>query len=153
MNEYRWVYDQDEVDWDELSELYRVAPLGHKPPDALMTVFANSMYKCFVYADGRLVGVGRALADGLDCAYIGDVAVHPDLQGVGLGRSIIKRLVELAQGHRKVILYANPGKEGFYAKLGFLPMNTAMAIWADRERALANGLVRPFETAHDNPGL
>lgn len=52
-----------------------------------------------------------ALADGLDCAYIADVAVHPDHQGVGLGQAIITRLLELAADHKKVILYANPGTE------------------------------------------
>jgi hypothetical protein len=44
--------------------------------------------------------------------------------------------------HKKVILYANPGKEGFYAGLGFLPMNTAMAIWRDPAAAVASGLLR-----------
>lgn len=47
-----------------------------------------------------------------------------------------------AAGHKKILLYANPGKEGFYARLGFLPMNTAMAIWSDPEPALASGLLR-----------
>lgn len=118
-----------------------MAPLGIKPAAALATVFSNSMFKCFVFAEGRLVGAGRAVADGLDCSYIADVAVHPDHQGRGLGRAIIARLVELSAGHKKIILYANPGTEGFYAKLGFYRMNTAMAIWRDRERAVASGLI------------
>jgi ribosomal protein S18 acetylase RimI-like enzyme len=141
MDDYTWVYDDTAVDWDELSELYRVAPLGEKPPADLKVVFTNSMFTCFVYADDRLVGVGRALADGLDCAYIADVAVHPDHQGVGLGRAVINRLVSLADGPKKVILYANPGKEGFYARLGFLRMRTAMAIWRNREQATSSGLL------------
>lgn len=141
---YRWVDELSSVDLDELSELYRVAPLGIKPPDALATVFSNSRFVCFVYAGDVLVGAGRALADGLDCAYIADVAVQPDHQGHGLGRAIVRRLVELSRGHKKIILYANPGSEGFYASLGFLPMNTAMAIWNDPERALRSGLLRPY---------
>lgn len=130
------------MDWDALSELYWIAPLGEKPPDSLRTVFSNSMFKCFIYSDSRLVGAGRAIADGLDCAYIADVAVHPDFQRRGLGRAIIRRLVEMAKGHKKIILYANPGTEGFYLGLGFLPMATAMAIWADQERAIEMGLLR-----------
>ena len=78
-----WIYDDRSVDWAELSELYRVAPLGKKLPTDLATVFSNSMFKCFVYEDTALVGVGRALADGLDCSYIADVAVHPEHQGQG----------------------------------------------------------------------
>jgi GNAT superfamily N-acetyltransferase len=141
MGDEVWVHDTGEVDWDELSDLYTRAPLGIKPPDALRTVFGNSMYVCFVYAGGALVGAGRALADGLDCAYIADVAVDPDHQGRGLGRSIIRRLVEMAQGHKKIILYANPGTEGFYESLGFLHMNTAMAIWHDNRGAVAAGIL------------
>ncbi len=143
MDDYRWITDTSTVDWDELSELYRIAPLGDKPPSALKTVFGNSMFVRFVYAGDQLAGVGRAMADGLDCAYIADVAVHPDHQGRGLGKAIISELTEAAAGHKKIILYAAPGKEGFYASLGFLPMNTAMGIWQDQGRAIEVGLLRP----------
>ena len=141
MDEYTWTEDVSAVDFGELSELYRIAPLGIKPPDALKTVFGHSMFVCFAYAGDVLVGAGRALADGLDCAYIADVAVHPEHQGRGLGKAIIRRLVALARGHKKIILYANPGTEGFYRGLGFLRMNTAMAIWRDPARAIESGLL------------
>jgi GNAT superfamily N-acetyltransferase len=131
MDDYTWVHDVAAVDLEELSRLYRIAPLGDKPPEALATVFGNSMFTCFVYASGVLGGAGRVLADGLDCAYIADLAIHPDHQGHGLGTAIIRQLVTLSQGHKKIIPYANPGTEPFYARLGFLRMNTAMAIWRD----------------------
>jgi ribosomal protein S18 acetylase RimI-like enzyme len=142
MAAYTWVLDDEDVDWAELSNLYRIAPLGEKPPDALETVMSNSRYKCFVYDGTALVGAGRVLADGLDAAYIADIAVHPDYQGRGLGQAIVRRLVDLADGHKKIILYANPGREGFYRKLGFLPMNTAMAIWRDPAEGIRSGVLR-----------
>jgi ribosomal protein S18 acetylase RimI-like enzyme len=137
----RWVLDDQRIDWEELSNLYRIAPLGEKKPAHLQLVFSNSRFKCFVFDDARLVGAGRALADGLDCSYICDVAVHPDFQGIGVGKAIITRLRELSAGHRKIILYANPGKEGFYRKLGFRNMRTAMAIFQNQEQAARAGLV------------
>jgi len=88
-----------------------------------------------------LVGVGRALADGIDCSYICDVAVLPDYQGLGVGKKIVSKLVDLSQGHKKIILYALPGKEPFYEKLGFKRMNTAMAIFENQVQALKQGLV------------
>lgn len=136
-----WVYDQVNINWIELSELYRIAPLGIKPAEDLKIVFSNSHYKCFVYADTTLIGVGRALADGLDCSYICDIAVHPDCQGSGLGKAIVEKLVDLSECHKKIILYANPGKEGFYSKLGFKKMNTAMAIFYDQNNAIDTGLI------------
>lgn len=96
-----WTESEKAVDRVELSELYRLAPLGEKPPASLRTVFSNSMFKCFVYSDGALIGAGRAMADGLDCAYLADVAVHPDHQGRGLGKAIISRLVGMARDHTK----------------------------------------------------
>ena len=136
-----WIYEQSHVDWNELTELYRIAPLGEKPPDALETVFLNSRFKCFVYSNHSLVGAGRALADGLDCSYICDVAVHPEYQHLGIGRQIVLKLVSFSQGHKKIILYANPGKENFYSKLGFFRLNTAMAIFSNQEQALKSGLI------------
>ncbi len=142
--EYRWAYDSETVDWAELSELYRVAPLGEKAPVDLATVFANSRFRCFLYAGDRLVGAGRVLADGLDVAYLADVAIHPAHQGTGLGSALVQRLVELSSGHKKIILYANPGTERFYARLGFHRMNTALAIWKEPEPAIATGVISPM---------
>ena len=139
--DFSWAYDHSGVDWDKLSELYRIAPLGDKSPGDLATVFSNSKFKCFVYSNNKLAGVGRALADGVDCSYLCDVAVHPDFQGLGLGKTIIEKLVALSEGHKKIILYANPGKEGFYSKLGFHKMNTAMAIFSNQKKAIESGLI------------
>ncbi len=138
---YDWAFTTERIDWQALSHLYRIAPLGEKKAADLEVSFSNSRYMCFVFDGATLIGAGRALADGVDCAYICDLAVHPDHQGAGLGREMVTRLVELARGHRKIILYAVPGKEGFYRKLGFRRMRTAMAIFQDEARAIANGLV------------
>jgi ribosomal protein S18 acetylase RimI-like enzyme len=137
----QWLFDDSRIDWSELSELYRIAPLGNKSGEHLKRAYANSMFKCFVLDDGKLVGAGRALADGIDCAYLCDIVVHPDLQGQGLGKALVEKLKELSAGHAKIILYANPGKEGFYRKFGFRRMLTAMAIFADQDRAIQRGLV------------
>jgi ribosomal protein S18 acetylase RimI-like enzyme len=139
--ELEWVYSQDAVNWNELSNVYRVAPLGEKAPEDLKKAFTNSMFKCFLYDQGKLVGVGRGLADGVDCSYICDVAVIPSHQGLGLGKSIVLKLVKLSKGHKKIVLYSYPGKEDFYKKLGFKRMSTAMAIFENQPQAHEWGLV------------
>jgi len=138
----RWSSDIDRLDWNELAALYRAAPLGDKRPDGLRTAFSHSMFRFLVHDGDALVGAGRALADGVDCAYICDIAVLPSHQGTGLGRQLVERLVRAAHGHRKIILYAVPGKEGFYEKLGFARMNTAMAIFQNQAQAVADGYLR-----------
>jgi ribosomal protein S18 acetylase RimI-like enzyme len=124
----RWVFEQGAVNFRELVELYRIT-LGEKNPDDLRVAFTNSRFKVFAYDGTRLVGAGRAIADGVDCAYLCDVAIHPDYQGQGLGRELMTQLRRLTEGHRKVLLYAAAGKEGFYRRLGFQPLPNAMAIF------------------------
>ena len=136
-----WSDAIDNFDWDELAALFRAAPLGNKHPSGLKTAFSNSLFRCFAYEDGKLVGVGRALADGVDCSYICDVAVLPSHQGSGLGKEIVTRLVNLSQGHKKIILYSVPGKEPFYRKFGFRRMTTAMAIFEDQQLARERGFL------------
>ena len=136
-----WVYSMENVDWEELSRLYLAAPLGNKDPSDLKIAFSNSMFKCFVYDSNRLIAAGRALADGRDCSYICDVAVHPSYQGMGIGRQVVSTLVDLSKDHKKIILYTSPGKEPFYRKLGFKRMATAMAIFKNQDQAIEAGLV------------
>jgi ribosomal protein S18 acetylase RimI-like enzyme len=134
-----WKHSTDGLNWEELSALYRAAPLGEKKAEHLQKVFSNSMFKCFVYDNARLIAAGRALADGGDCSYICDIAVLPSYQGTGLGKQLVSDLLERSRGHKKIILYAVPGKESFYKKFGFLQMRTAMAIFENQEQQLKRG--------------
>lgn len=138
-------FSTDGIDWLELEALYRAAPLGNKSAESLKTVFTNSRYCCFALEQGKLIGAGRALADGADCSYICDVAVLPSHQGTGVGKEIVAKLVALSQGHRKIILYSVPGKEGFYSRFGFQKMLTAMAIFENQQQALAQGYLAESE--------
>ena len=135
-----WSHSIVDFDWEELSALYELSPpMGNKQAADLETAFTNSMYRCFAYADGKLIGAGRALADGVYCAYIADIAVHPDHRGIGLGKQIVAELLRLAAGHKKVILYSVPGAEPFYQKFGFQRMRTAMAIFENQAVAMERG--------------
>ena len=58
-----------------------------------------------------------------------------------VGFFVVHRVIGLARGHRKIILYAVPGREAFYPKHGFRRMTTAMAIFADPRRAVADGYI------------
>ena len=136
-----WTDSTDGIDWDELAALYHAAPLGNKNAADLKIAFSNSRFTLFARDHGALVAVGRALADGVDCAYLCDVAVLPSHQGLGLGKAIVNRLLELLRDHKKIILYSVPGKETFYRKFGFSRMTTAMAIFEDQPLAYQRGYV------------
>jgi GNAT superfamily N-acetyltransferase len=115
-----------DVDWAEAAEIFRLAPLGTREPDKLRRACENSYLVCQAYHGDRLVGMGRALSDGEYQAAIYDLVVLPDYQGLGLGRQIMESI------HRRlpvktIILYAVPGKESFYKKLGYNKLLTSMA--------------------------
>lgn len=137
-----WSHAIDDLDWEELSALFDACPpMGNKGAADLATAFGNSMFRCFVHDDGRLAGVGRALADGVYVSYIGDIAVHPDYRGIGLGKQIVADLLRQSEGHKKIILYSVPGSEAFYRKFGFQRMRTAMAIFENQGVAMERGYI------------
>jgi ribosomal protein S18 acetylase RimI-like enzyme len=79
---------------------------------------------CFLVArepDGRVVGMGRVISDGVSDAYIQDVVVLDACRGRGIGREIVRRLTERCLESRIgwIGLVAEPGTWGFYEPLGF----------------------------------
>jgi ribosomal protein S18 acetylase RimI-like enzyme len=79
---------------------------------------------CFLLArapDGRLVGMGRVISDGVSDAYIQDVVVLEGYRGRGIGRELVRRLTErcLAARIGWIGLVAEPGTQAFYEPLGF----------------------------------
>lgn len=138
---FSWSESIETVNWQELADLYERAPLTKKHPDQLQLAFTNSMFRWIVRDGDVIIGAGRALADGCECAYVCDVALLPEYQGQGLGKAIVSRLVEQARGHKRIILYSVPGKEGFYKALGFKRMTTAMAIFQNEPAYAAKGYI------------
>lgn len=79
---------------------------------------------CFVIAreaGGRVVGMARAISDGVSDAYIQDVVVLPDCRGRGVGRELVRRVRDYCAGRRLewIGLVAEPGTAPFYEELGF----------------------------------
>jgi GNAT superfamily N-acetyltransferase len=124
--EYRLQTDCDNIDWASVCRVIAEAGLATHPAEVTEKAFRNSYRVVFVFAAGELVGVGRALSDGAYQAGIYDIAVLPALHGRKLGRLIIEELHKGLEG-MNVVLYARPGVEPFYRKLGYSRMLTGMA--------------------------
>ncbi len=77
----------------------------------------------------RVVGFARALFDGASNGYISTVAVAADRQGQGVGRELVKRLMDVDQpANITWVLRAGRGSTGFWEKMGFRASETAMEI-------------------------
>ena len=101
------------VDWNAVSETLKRVGMAYYEPDMHRKAFEASHTTVFVYQAGRLIGFGRAISDGTYQAAIYDCAVLPEFQGKGIGTIILKNILSQIS-HCNVILYATPGKEGFY---------------------------------------
>jgi spermidine synthase len=75
-------------------------------------------------ADNKVVGMGRAISDGVSDAYIQDVMVSKIYRHQGIATQITILLIEKleADGIGWIGLIAEKGSAGFYRRLGFTPM-------------------------------
>jgi ribosomal protein S18 acetylase RimI-like enzyme len=120
--------DCNGVDWRSVSETLKSVGMGYYDPDVHRRAFESSHTTVFVYHAGTLIGFGRAISDGAYQAAIYDCAVIPEFQGKGIGKTIMQNIL-CRVSQCNIILYASPGKEGFYQKHGFRKMKTGMALF------------------------
>ena len=126
------------VDWQVVSDTLKCVGMAYHEPDVHRKAFEASYTTVFVYHADRLIGFGRAISDGEYQAAVYDCAVQPEFQGKGIGAKIMDSILQWIS-HCNVILYASPGKEGFYQKLGFRKMKTGMAHFKKRETMSERG--------------
>lgn len=136
--EIEYSFDTADIDWDIVAATLARVGMAHHPPDVHRRAFEASHTTVFAWHDGCLIGFGRAISDGEYQAAIYDVAVAPDYQGQGIGTAIM-HAIQARLGHCNLILYAAPGKEGFYRTLNFRRMKTAMALFSNAAAMTAKG--------------
>lgn len=120
--------NKDQINWQEVADVLDRSQLSHLPADQQEIVFRNSYAVVFVYDDARIVGVARALSDGVCQAAIYNVALDEEYQGHGIGRRMIELLLEQLKG-QNVILYTHPQTVAMYEKFGFRRNKTALCYF------------------------
>lgn len=133
------VYGTAHLNWQDLCELIRLAPLGERDLGKMQKAAENSYAVCSAYVDNELVGFGRAISDGQYHSAIYDVVVLPLYQGKGVGRLIVQSLLEKLPEGALSLMYVVPGKQKFYEKFGFACLATGMGRFPDPDKARRNG--------------
>jgi len=102
---------------------------------------------CAAEADGRPVGLG-GFAAYADLAFVGNMAVVPEMQGRGVGRAILHRMLEDIDrcGIPTTLLEATPEGEPLYRKSGFVEEHRTLAY-------AGSGAFRPGEAPVPETGL
>ena len=65
-------------------------------PEVIAAMLSNADVVLTARAEGRLVGIARAVTDFSYCTYLSDLAVDVAHQGRGIGRELIRRTHEAA---------------------------------------------------------
>ena len=128
------------IDWHQVREILNTVGMGHHSVQVHQKAFEASHTTIFACSGDQLVGFGRAISDGQYQAAIYDCAILPEFQGRGIGSEIIRLIVDQLN-HCNFILYASPGREGFYEQHGFARMKTGMALFLEMNSKREHGFI------------
>lgn len=115
-----------EIDLYELEELCDAVGWSRRPLRKVKKAIQHSFLVVSMWEQRgnqrRLVGFSRATSDHAFNATIWDVVVHPDFQGKGLGKALMRQMIKRLRNEdiSNITLFADPHVVDFYRGLGFM---------------------------------
>lgn len=116
-----------EIDLYDLEELCDAVGWSRRPLRKVKKAIQHSFLVVTLWEQRgsrrRLVGFSRATSDHAFNATIWDVVVHPDYQGRGLGKALMRHVIKKLRSEdiSNITLFADPHVVDFYRNLGFMP--------------------------------
>jgi ribosomal protein S18 acetylase RimI-like enzyme len=111
---------------DDYMRLREISGLTPFPRAAAEAGLANAILGVSVVAGGQVVGMGRVIGDGGLFFQIVDIAVEPAFQGRGLGKAIMRRLIDRLAARLPAQAYVSLMADGeahrLYSRFGFQPV-------------------------------
>lgn len=100
--------------------LYRRAPLMRAvfDPDRVWKMFEKASLVLTAWKGDHLVGIARVLTDGVMFSYLCDLAVEPDVQGLGIGKRLVHEVLDRCKG-TEIIARGADINPRFYTHFGF----------------------------------
>ena len=124
----------NDLDLDEVLDLYRASTLGQRRPVDDRAIFADMIRHANLIItawDGDLmVGISRSLTDFSHVAYLADLAVRESYQRQGIGIELIRHTREALGPHAMIVLLAAPAAVDYYPKIGFTQHGSAWLLKA-----------------------
>lgn len=117
--------DRD-LDLYELEELCDAVGWSRRPLRKVKKAIQHSFLVVSMWeqrgVQRRLIGFARATSDHAFNATLWDVVVHPDFQGKGLGKALMKHVIKKLRSEdiSNITLFADPQVVNFYQNLGFM---------------------------------
>ena len=98
-------------------------------PAQLIAALENSHNVVAAYNENKLIGLANALSDGHLVVYYPHLLVHPDFQGLGVGRKIMEAMSSIYSQYHKQILVADGRAIDFYSSVGFERAGKSQPMW------------------------
>ena len=98
-------------------------------PDQLIAALSNSHTVITAYSESNLIGLANALSDGHLVVYYPHLLVHPDYQGLGVGRKIMSAMSSIYSEYHQQILVADGRAIDFYKSVGFERAGKSQPMW------------------------
>ena len=123
-------YVEDQLDIDTYLELRKAVEFRPLTRNQARKALNNSLYILTAFQNGRAVGMGRVVGDGAVICYVQDLIIRPEVQGQGIGGTILQNLKDfvLRLGYpgttMMLCLMCAKGREEFYKKYGFIARPT-----------------------------
>ena len=120
----------DSIEQAEVIELYRANNWSSaETPQRLLPAFRNSHALVTARISGELVGVANVISDGHLVAYFPHMLVHPNHQRRGIGRQMMRLLLNKYGDFHQLMLTADGDAIQFYQSLGFTRAGRTEPMW------------------------
>jgi len=138
-----WIIDEERITAQEYIEFLKKTDLGSQYPKERFEERIDTLVKkasiSLVARDSadQIVGVCFGITDFAYWLFITDLGVVREYTGQGIGKALVRKLLELAGGEENIIMYTcvNENAIPFYEKIGMRKPNDVMVYnhveWTD----------------------
>lgn len=124
----------NQLDLDQVIELYRASTLGERRPvddrETMAAMLRNANLVVTAWDGALLVGISRALTDFAYVTYLSDLAVRASHQRMGIGRELIRITRQEGGPKAYLVLLAAPKAVDYYPRVGFTRHDSAWLLRA-----------------------
>lgn len=121
------IKEYTKFNFDEIKKLYDAVGWTAYTDDmgSLEKGYENSLKVLAAYEGDKLLGIIRAVGDGFTVVFIQDILVFPEEQGKGIGKALIKAMLDSYPNVRQIQLTTDidPKTIAFYKSVGFTELS------------------------------
>ncbi len=133
--QFRYTETLSSFQLEQVCDLFKRAAFWAKTrsPEEMARAIAHSCPVVTAWDDAHLIGFARATSDGIFRATIWDVVIHPNYQGIGLGRRLVETLIAHPHMNKVERTYLmTTHQQSFYERIGFECNSTTTMVLHNR---------------------